>query len=273
MKTDRKAVSHCHLFSTTFAILVFLVFSSCGFFSANTTLVAQESRFVAVEDAEPIASVKFDYEQEFQGEATYVTPSRENAPVLPQDQSVRVPPELTNWGEPWNHRDICARMDAILFECGVESAQARVRMIAHAIVASGWRQNVWNFNAWGVQLGSWDGPWFIKSTYEVNEYGDFYTVWTAAWRSFSSWQEAVEDYQRRISSGSKRDSYRTAYAYLNDPDPWADISFWSALKEGRYYTDHRFTGRKFAVLCKRVRQELSEHYAGLNPTSIYSRKI
>ncbi|MDJ0766473.1 MAG: hypothetical protein QNJ97_26090 [Myxococcota bacterium] len=186
-----------------------------------------------------------------------VAPSTE--PDVRQDTgSVRVPPIPTSWGEPWNRRSLVLKMDHILTSHGVAQTQVRVRMIAHAIVASGWRQNIWNYNAWGVQVGSWKGPWFIMSTLEMDENGHYYTVYSAMWRAFSGWDEAIADYRERISPTSSREYYREAYKWLVDPDAWADISYWNALKEGRYYTDRRFPGRRFYRLCNFVRQVLKE---------------
>jgi len=172
--------------------------------------------------------------------------------------SPRVESFLTPWAEPWNHHQICRRMNEILIENGVKSRQMRIRMIAHAIVASGWRQNVWNYNAWGVQQGSWDGPWYVRSTQEADDDGNLYTVWDAAWRSFESWEESIADYLSRISPDSPREPYRQAYRYAVDPNNFrADRLFWESLREGRYYTAQHFTTKRFAVLCSRVRQELA----------------
>ncbi|MCP4604555.1 MAG: hypothetical protein GY847_29205 [Proteobacteria bacterium] len=171
--------------------------------------------------------------------------------------SPRVESFLTQWAEPWNRREICHRMNAILTECGVESEQVRVRMTAHAIVASGWRQNIWNYNAWGVQLGSWTGPWYIRGTIEADDDGNYYSVHDAAWRSFSDWREAVRDYRNRISPASLRESYREAYRHLIDPSNRADAAYWESLRKGRYYTDQQFTKARFTILCNIVRRELA----------------
>ncbi len=175
---------------------------------------------------------------------------------------LRVESTLTPWAEPWNYNAICHRMNQILIDAGISSKSMRIRMIAHAVVASGWRQQLWNYNAWGVQQGSWSGPWFIRSTQEVDDDGQYYMVWDAAWRSFSNWQEAIDDFTARISAKSNRDPYRQAYRYLKDPSYRADAAYWDALKAGRYYTAQHFTSKRFAILCWRVRNELRKGEEG-----------
>ena len=172
--------------------------------------------------------------------------------------ATQVRPLKTNWATPGNHKEICSNMNAILLENGVESPRVRERMIAHAIVASGWRQSVWNYNAWGVQAGSWGGLWFTMNTIEEDVDGDAYLVRDASWRAFTGWDAAVEDYFNRIRPDSKRPSYRKAYKMLMSPDTKMDAEFWSALGEGNYYTAQQFKGMKFAILCGLVRRLLNE---------------
>lgn len=167
-------------------------------------------------------------------------------------------PRKTQWGTPWNHEELCRNMNSILVDAGVESGEARVRMIAHAIVASGWRQNVWNYNAWGVQQGSWRGPYYEMPTVEIDENGNIHEVPNAAWRSFESWQQAVDDFHARISPDSQRPSYRQAYRHLMNPSRKADAVYWSALGDGNYYTAQHFDKKKFAMLCWGIREILSE---------------
>jgi len=169
-----------------------------------------------------------------------------------------VKPHKTRWGTPWNHEDLCRNMNAILAGAGVSSFAARVRMIAHAIVASGWRQNVWNYNAWGVQQGSWRGPYYEMYTEELDEDGNVHKVPDAAWRSFESWGQAVDDFHARINPDSPRPSYRQAYRHLMNPSRKADSVYWSALGDGNYYTARHFDKKKFAMLCRGVREILSK---------------
>ena len=165
-------------------------------------------------------------------------------------------PRKTLWGTPWNHEELCRNMNAILVDAGVESDAARVRMIAHAIVASGWRQNVWNYNAWGVQQGSWRGPYYVMYTEEIGDDGKVHEVPDAAWRSFEGWQQAVDDFYARINPDSQRPSYRQAYRHLMNPSRKADAVYWSALGDGNYYTAEHFDKKKFAMLCWGVREIL-----------------
>ena len=181
----------------------------------------------------------------------FTTPAESYVPT-------KMKPRKTRWGTPWNHEELCRNMNAILVNAGVESDAARVRMIAHAIVASGWRQNVWNYNAWGVQQGSWRGPYYEMYTEEIGEDGNVHEVPDAAWRSFEGWQQAVDDFYTRINPDSQRPSYRQAYRHLMNPSRKADAVYWSALGDGNYYTAAHFDKKKFAMLCWGVREILSE---------------
>lgn len=166
----------------------------------------------------------------------------------------KVPATLTRWGTPQDHTAICRNMNAILASCGVASAVVRRRMTAHAIVASGWKQNCWCHNAWGVKTGkSWTGDWYTMTTYEDDGTGTLYVVPNDAWRAFATWAEAVADFQKRISPSSSR--YADAYAALVD-ESRSDSDYWAELGEAGYYTDTTsMTPGKFKKLCDRVASE------------------
>lgn len=172
---------------------------------------------------------------------------------LPATQRERVAAKQTAWGTPWDRAELVRVMNDILIDEGIDSQEQRTRMIAHAIVASGWRQNVWNHNLWGVRQGSWDGKFFVMSTLEEDQVGRKHMVWNAAWRSFDSWSEAINDFTSRINPQSSRPSYRKAYKNLVDPDRRADSRYWAALGEGNYYTATHFSEKTFAMLCWSVR--------------------
>lgn len=171
------------------------------------------------------------------------------------DMTKQVKAVRTPWGEAWSHNELVIRMNAILEACGIAGSPQRVKMTAHAIFASGWRQNCFNYNAWGVKVGSWKGPWFSKGTQEATESGEYYSI-TAAWRAFSGWCEAVQDYTDRIGPDSWNQNYREASKFLPIPGEGADRDFWAALGAGGYYTDKQFGPQSFASLCSRVRSEL-----------------
>lgn len=163
----------------------------------------------------------------------------------------------TPWGQAGNHAEIVANMDALLKRYGIVNDDMRHRMTAHAIFASGWKQNVWHFNAWGVKRGSWKGDWYIMGTQEADDAGTLYDVPKAEWRAFTSWKESIEDFLNRISPTSDRAGYRSAYAELVQPGIEHDAAYWDALGSGGYYTDKKFKGADFAALVKRVRSELA----------------
>ncbi len=168
----------------------------------------------------------------------------------------RVAPVSTSWGSPWDRENLCRVMDRILEENGIDNPEQRVRMIAHSIVASGWRQNVWNHNAWGVRQGSWEGPYYIKSTLEEDDDGNRHVVWDAKWRSFDDWKAAVDDFKKRINADSGRPSYRQAYRHLTNSNKRADAPYWEALGDGNYYTATHFSKKTFTQLCWTVRSYL-----------------
>jgi hypothetical protein len=163
----------------------------------------------------------------------------------------------TPWGEANNHQELVLNMDALLKRYGIVNVDQRVRMIAHAIMASGWKQKIWHFNAWGVKKGSWKGDYYIMGTQEADDAGDLYSVPKAEWRAFTSWAQAIDDFLTRISPTSEREGYRQASAHLVMEGPEHDGQYWDALGAGGYYTDKKFKGEQFASIAKRVRTELA----------------
>ena len=180
--------------------------------------------------------------------------------LVVNDDLLRIRPLRTPWAPAWDREAVVLGMNRILLSHGVESENMRVRMIAHAVVASGWKQNVWNFNAWGVRQGSWEKNWYIMPTYEEDENGHSVFVADATWRAFNNWEEAIDDYMTRISADSERPSYREAYRHLkSDTISFRTAkAFWHALGDGNYYTASDFTGEKFARLCGGVRSILRQ---------------
>jgi hypothetical protein len=190
--------------------------------------------------------------------ASEAAPPEAAPPIRGDEQSGRVRPQRTPWGRAGNHTDLVHNMNTILVRNGVDDEHVRVRMIAHAIIASGWRQSVWHHNAWGVKQGSWKAEWYEMPTIEADDMGNRLVVQNERWRAFSSWEEAIADYQNRITKRSRRPSYRKAAIFLNDPHRLADAAYWEALGNGNYYTAQAFTPTRFSLLCRYVRRELDE---------------
>lgn len=167
----------------------------------------------------------------------------------------KVKPTPTPWAPAWDRRSVVLKMNHILEENGIASEHIRVRMIAHAIVASGWKQNVWNFNAWGVKQGSWEKQWYVMATYEEDSNGNVVFVEDAMWRAFEGWSDAIRDFKGRISPDSQRPAYRKAHEHLMSEKVSfrSSKAYWEALGAGNYYTASKFTGEKFARLCGGVR--------------------
>jgi hypothetical protein len=169
----------------------------------------------------------------------------------------QIAPLKTPWGEAQNHSQIVLRMEALLTRYGIVTSDMRHRMTAHAIFASGWKQKVWHYNAWGVKRGSWLGDWYTMDTQEADASGAYYDVPEEGWRAFSSWRESIEDFLNRISPTSPREGYRAAYEHLVQPGKEHDALYWEALGSGGYYTDKAFKPADFANLVIRVRLELA----------------
>jgi hypothetical protein len=169
----------------------------------------------------------------------------------------QIAPVKTPWGEAQNHSQIVLRMEALLTRYGIVTSDMRHRMTAHAIFASGWKQNVWHFNAWGVKRGSWKGDWYTMNTQEADASGAYYDVPGEGWRAFTSWKESITDFLNRISPTSSREGYRNAYEHLVQTGQAHDAEYWAALGVGGYYTDKAFKPEDFANLVNRVRIELA----------------
>jgi hypothetical protein len=160
-------------------------------------------------------------------------------------------------------------MLALLDRAGIESLDSRVRRTAHAIVASGWRQNVCHYNAWGVQRGGWTGDWYVWGSEEENPDGSMRKTPTQEWRAFTSWRQAIADYDKRINTASSKAGYAAAAAILAAPGRENDAAFWAALGQGGYYTDKKnIHPPDFASICARVRTE----FAGATPERLAEAK-
>lgn len=157
----------------------------------------------------------------------------------------------TPWATARDHDAIILNMDRILRGAWIDAAHVRRRMIAHSIVASGWRQSCQNFNVWKVKRGGWGGDWYVSSTTEeiggkvVVEHG-------TKWRSYASYADAINDYPIWHSS-----RYRRACDLLRDAGA-ADSDFWAELGKAGYYSDtHNMKPANFGSICARVRRTLA----------------
>lgn len=179
---------------------------------------------------------------------------------------MKVPAKRTPWAAPGDHHAIVVNMDRILRNAGVLEEHVRRRITAHAIVASGWRQAVWNHNVWGVKTGkSWTGDYYTMTTQEEIG-GKMVTIPDDAWRSFPSFVAAIHDFQGRISASSGR--YGQSHKALIDPAR-PDSDYWAELGKAHYYTDtQNMTPPKFQSLCNRVRRELGQAGSATTPVLV-----
>jgi hypothetical protein len=162
---------------------------------------------------------------------------------------------LTQVGEPRNHRQLVTRYDALLRRLNVEPPTYRHLLIAHSLVAAGWKQNLAWYNAWGVKRGTWKGDYYTWSTKEEKD-GELYDVPGAEWRAFHSWREAVDDTKARIGPDSWSGSYVAAYRVAMGTGNPRD--YWDALGSGGYFTAKRsFTTDMFVGVHERVLAELA----------------
>lgn len=162
-------------------------------------------------------------------------------------------PIKTPWGPPWEHRILCTRMDALLRRLGVEDP-ARTRLHALAYQASGWRQNVWHFNAWGTKRGSWPGEWYTLSTWEDDGSGNMIPVKAAEWRAFTGWAEALVDTWERLTR-HPRYAARSGVALVSRH--MSDDDFFKALGLDGYYTDTTKPPTYFSGITSKIRRELA----------------
>jgi hypothetical protein len=163
-------------------------------------------------------------------------------------------PMSTPIGEAWNYRQLATRYDALLRRLGVDPPNLVNILIAHSIVAVGWRQNIWWYNAWGAQVGKWSGDWYTKRTKEEAD-GVEYEVPNQRWRAFHSWREAMTDTLGRIGPNSWNGAYTAAWRIAYDGGSAAD--YWEQLGVGGYYTSTQFTPAKFQSVHDRVVSELA----------------
>ena len=163
-------------------------------------------------------------------------------------------PKSTPIGEAWNHRQLVTRYDALLRRLSVGPPNFVNILIAHSLVAVGWRQNIWWYNAWGAQVGKWTGNWYTKRTKEEAD-GVEYEVPNQRWRAFKDWRQATQDTLERIGPTSWNAAYTAAWRIAFDGGSAAD--YWEQLGVGGYYTSTAFTPAKFQSLHDRVVSELA----------------
>lgn len=163
----------------------------------------------------------------------------------------RLPIVWTQWAKPYDRVAVCNNMDAILRSCGVADPWVRRRLIAHSVIACGWAQLCYHFNAWKTKLGGWTGDYYVHNTEEEDKAGNIYVEKGTKWRAFTGWQQAVDDTLAR----AKR--YPARWAALNDPNG-DDGEYWRASKSAKYFTDTKnWPPEKFAALCRGVEKRLN----------------
>jgi len=174
----------------------------------------------------------------------------------------------TPWADAQDHKAIIENMNAILIDAGVTIPGMRRKMIAHSIIACGWKQKCWNHNAWAVKTGKrWTREFYLMDTKEeIN--GELVDVPNDAWRSFDSWGEAITDYLGRIGPDGPFESYREGGAILRDP-LGDDKTFWTTIAS-KYATDTKnfADGTGFASICARVGRTIPE----LKKTAVPKKK-
>jgi hypothetical protein len=129
-----------------------------------------------------------------------------------------------------NHAAIVRAIDRVLADCGISSAVARRRMAEHAILASGWKQNIFHYNAWGVKRGrGWEGDWFSARSWEIVD-GERVDI-VGEWRAFRNWQESVDDYLGRLATPRYRAAQDALYS-----ETVGDEEYFRALRSCGYFT-------------------------------------
>lgn len=156
----------------------------------------------------------------------------------------------TPWGD--DHKSIRLNMLALLERYGIAESYVRERVTAHAILASGWKQNCFNHNAWGVKRGSWAGNYVVLSTYEeINK--ERIKVEGAEWRAFDNWRSAIDDYFKRINVENNRYSSAAKALYSRLID--CDKTFFDQLRVAGYFTDTGMSAGEFQSIVNGIRDE------------------
>lgn len=137
----------------------------------------------------------------------------------------------TPWALPWDHRKIILNFDGVLRNCGVKSAVVRRRMTINAVTASGWKQNCFCYNAFGVQLGGWRGDYFVTNTFEYED-GVKVHIEKQPWRAFDNFFHAVSDWLSRMQNYER---YEVAWKHIAD-ESVTDGEWWVMMGKGGYYT-------------------------------------
>jgi len=155
----------------------------------------------------------------------------------------------TPWAKAWDHAAVCVNMDRILEVEGIEEEHVRRRLTAHAIVASGWRQNVHAFNVWKVKLGKAAMDYYVGDTVEEKD-GATYTEKGTKWRAYDSFGAALSDHP--VFSMSRYAAAKVALLDAARPDG----DYWKELGKAGYYTDTmNIHPPDFASICHRVATE------------------
>ncbi len=175
----------------------------------------------------------------------------------------RVPIVLTPWAPPLDHAAIVVNLDAALRAEGVEELHVRRRLIAHAVIACGWKQGdtskgatggPYNWNLWKSKLGGSSGDYYVHNTEEEKD-GETVKELGTKWRAYDSIGAALADY--RVWHLSR---YAKAKAALLDPET-SDLEVGKELQAAGYWTATSGAAA-FAGVCSRVGVEMKK--AGLD---------
>jgi len=159
----------------------------------------------------------------------------------------------TPWAEPQDHDNIVLNGFEIIRSAGITAPMQTMKALVHMIWACGWRQNCDNYNTHKIKLGSWwDGPYYLDTTEEEDDFGNKYLVIDDEWRSYNSYEEGVHNYlallDRPHMSRAKAVFYNENASLAEFADALEDSGYWSASSADE--------GAIFESMGRRVRRTL-----------------
>ena len=169
----------------------------------------------------------------------------------------------TPWAKAHDHDDVVLKGWALVNRLVPESysKMARIKILAHAIFASGCRQGTYNFNVWRIKQGSgWGSGLYKKEVYQsgTTEEKDGEDIWVAGevWRAYDSYEAGFADYSMLLGF----DKYQKAFDALHDDDIDPG-TFANMLKACGYWTSTREVKFTFNSISRRIVNTLKAHGA------------
>jgi hypothetical protein len=173
---------------------------------------------------------------------------------MPLDMTKQVRVNNAPWAKvapPKDYKGVSLNLWGMLHSAGFTKPVQVRKMIAHAIMASGWMQrNAWNHNYWKMKTGrNWPGNWFAKKSPE-NINGKL-VLKGSTWRHYDNPKGGIDGYWNFIN---KLIRYRESLAILTNESIPED-EFWRQLGLDGWYNGP-FKAGDFQSVANRVKREI-----------------